>query len=95
MGGGPITIGAVDYGSMPIEKMAIECALKIYLEIIGSASLAVELTRNAERSSAGSNIIVAEWGERRIVCVEGSTGARTPLVTLVPNPSDTDVSSGG
>jgi len=48
----------------------------------------VELTRNAERSSAGANILVAEWGERRIVRVEGATGARTPLVTMVPNPND-------
>ncbi|KAL7536395.1 hypothetical protein ACHAXR_007133 [Thalassiosira sp. AJA248-18] len=56
--------------------------------LLGSASLAVELTRNAERSSAGTNIIVAEWGERRIVRVEGETGARTPLVTLVPTEKD-------
>lgn len=53
--------------------------------LLGSASLAVELTRNAERSSCGKNLIVAEWGERRIVRVEGESGARTPLVTLVPN----------
>ena len=52
--------------------------------LLGSASLAVELTRDAERSSVGKNIIVAEWGERRIVRVEGETGARTPLVVLVP-----------
>ena len=52
--------------------------------LLGSASLAVELTRNADRASAGQHIIVAEWGERRIVRVEGESGARTPLVTLVP-----------
>lgn len=54
--------------------------------LLGSASLAVELTRDAERSSIGKNIVVAEWGERRIVRVEGETGARTPLVVLVPPP---------
>jgi len=56
--------------------------------LLGSASLAVELTRSAERSSVGNNIVVAEWGERRIVRVEGETGARTPLVTMVPYQSD-------
>lgn len=54
--------------------------------LLGSASLAVELTRDAERSSIGKNIVVAEWGEMRIVRVEGETGARTPLVVLVPPP---------
>lgn len=58
--------------------------------LLGSASLAVELTRDAERSSIGKNIIVAEWGERRIVRVEGETGARTPLVVLVPPPEQHD-----
>ena len=53
-------------------------------KLLGSASLAVELTRNADRASAGQNIIVAEWGERRIVRVEHESGARTPLVTVVP-----------
>ena len=58
--------------------------------LLGSASLAVELTRDAERSSIGKNIVVAEWGERRIVRVEGETGARTPLVVLVPPPKQND-----
>lgn len=58
--------------------------------LLGTASLAVELTRNSERASAGKNIIVAEWGERRIVRVEGETGARTPLVTLVPPSNGTN-----
>ncbi|KAL9183915.1 hypothetical protein ACHAXT_004771 [Thalassiosira profunda] len=52
--------------------------------LLGSASLAVELTRNAERASAGKNLLVAEWGERRIIRLEGESGARTPLVTMVP-----------
>ena len=56
--------------------------------LLGSASLAVELTRNADRASAGQHIIVAEWGERRIVRVEGESGARTPLVTQVPYQSN-------
>jgi len=55
--------------------------------LLGSASLAVELTRDAERPSIGKNIVVAEWGEKRIVRVEGETGARTPLVVLVPPPA--------
>ena len=55
--------------------------------LLGSASLAVELTRNADRASAGQNIIVAEWGERRIVRVEHESGARTPIVTVVPTGS--------
>jgi len=54
------------------------------IPLLGSASLAVELTRHAEKSSIGKNLIVAEWGERRIARVEGETGARTPLVTMVP-----------
>ena len=58
--------------------------------LLGSASLAVELTRDAERSSIGKNIVVAEWGEKRIVRVEGETGARTPLVVLVPPPKHHD-----
>lgn len=53
--------------------------------LLGSASLAVEIQRNVERASAGMNLIVAEWGERRIVRVEGETGARTPLIITVPN----------
>jgi hypothetical protein len=52
--------------------------------MMGSASLAIEPDRDADRASAGRNLIVAEWGERRIVRVEGDTGARTPLVTSVP-----------
>ncbi|KAL3771451.1 hypothetical protein ACHAW5_000106 [Stephanodiscus triporus] len=52
--------------------------------MLGSASVAVEPDRDADRASAGRNLIVAEWGERRIVRVEGETGARTPLVTSVP-----------
>ncbi|KAL7466783.1 hypothetical protein ACHAXS_007156 [Conticribra weissflogii] len=59
--------------------------------LLGSASLAVELTRNAERSSCGKNLIVAEWGERRIIRLEGESGARTPLVTLVPTHRSLDV----
>ena len=53
--------------------------------LLGSASLAVEIQRDVERASAGRNLIVAEWGERRIVRVEGETGARTPLIITVPN----------
>jgi len=56
-------------------------------KLLGSVSLAVELTRNADRASAGQNIIVSEWGERRIVRVEHESGARTPLVTVVPTGS--------
>ncbi|KAL7545631.1 hypothetical protein ACHAWF_008984 [Thalassiosira exigua] len=77
-------------GSGSSEKADALCSKSSSLSskppLLGSASLAVELTRNAERSSMGKNLVVAEWGERRIVRVEGETGARTPLVTLVPNP---------
>ena len=52
--------------------------------LLGTASIIVELQRDAERSTEGKNILVAEWGERRIVRVEGETGARTPLVTMLP-----------
>jgi hypothetical protein len=52
--------------------------------LLGSASLAVEIQRDVERASAGRNLIVGEWGERRIVRVEGETGARTPLIITVP-----------
>lgn len=58
--------------------------------LLGSPSIAVELTRDAERSSVGKNIVLAEWGERRIVRIEGETGARTPLVVLVPPPKRLD-----
>lgn len=58
--------------------------------LLGSASLAVEVTRNSERASCGKNIVISEWGERRIIRVEGETGARTPLVTLVPETSQSD-----
>lgn len=68
-------------GQVPCSKTEQESSQP---PLLGSASLAVELTRNAERASAGANIIVSEWGERRIVRVEGETGARTPYVTLVP-----------
>lgn len=53
--------------------------------LLGTASIVVELTKDAKRSTEGKNLIVAEWGERRIVRVEGETGARTPLVTLIPD----------
>lgn len=56
--------------------------------LLGTASVAVELHRDAERSSSGKNIVVAEWGEKRIVRVEGETGARTPLVTMLPVSTD-------
>lgn len=52
--------------------------------LLGSASIVAELTRDAERATESKNVIVAEWGEKRIVRVEGETGARTPLVTMVP-----------
>lgn len=58
--------------------------------LLGSPSLAVELTRDAERASIGKNIAVAEWGEKRIIRVEGESGARTPLVVLVPPPKNHD-----
>lgn len=60
--------------------------------LLGSPSLAVELTRDAERASIGKNIAVAEWGEKRIIRVEGESGARTPLVVLVPPPKNHDKS---
>ena len=53
--------------------------------LLGSASLAVELTRNSERSSQGKNLVVAEWGERRIARVEGETGARDSVRGKVLN----------
>ena len=56
-----------------------------YPPLLGSASLSVEIQRDVERASAGRNLIVAEWGERRIVRVEGETGACTPLIITVPN----------
>lgn len=48
--------------------------------LLGSASIAVE----PSSGDGKKNLAVAEWGERRIVRVEEGTGARTPLVTLVP-----------
>eukprot|EP00574_Skeletonema_japonicum_P010155 CAMPEP_0201725670 /NCGR_PEP_ID=MMETSP0593-20130828/9002_1 /ASSEMBLY_ACC=CAM_ASM_000672 /TAXON_ID=267983 /ORGANISM="Skeletonema japonicum, Strain CCMP2506" /LENGTH=589 /DNA_ID=CAMNT_0048217099 /DNA_START=63 /DNA_END=1832 /DNA_ORIENTATION=+ len=71
-------------------KAALEQRTSSSPPLFGSASLVVELTRDAERSSIGKNIVVAEWGERRIVRVEGETGARTPLVVLVPPPKHHD-----
>lgn len=56
--------------------------------LLGTASIVVELTKDAERPTEGKNLIVAEWGERRIVRVEGETGARTPLVTLISDGSE-------
>ena len=52
--------------------------------LLGTASIVVELTRDAERSTESKNILVAEWGERRIVRVEGETAAPTPIVTMLP-----------
>lgn len=52
--------------------------------LLGTSSIIVELQRDAERATEGKNLIVAEWGERRIIRVEGETGARTPLVTMLP-----------
>eukprot|EP00956_Cyclotella_meneghiniana_P024057 scaffold47962_cov36-Cyclotella_meneghiniana.AAC.4 len=54
--------------------------------LMGTASIITELQRDAERSTEGKNLVVAEWGERRIIRVEGETGARTPLVTMLPSP---------
>lgn len=53
--------------------------------LMGSASIIIELQRDSERSTEGKNLVVAEWGERRIIRVEGETGARTPLVTMLPS----------
>jgi hypothetical protein len=65
-------------------------AAEVSPPLLGSPSLAVELTRDAERASIGKNIAVAEWGEKRIIRVEGESGARTPLVVLVPPPKNHD-----
>ena len=56
--------------------------------LLGSASIAVEPDRDADRASAGRNLAIAEWGERRIVRLEHGTGARTPLVISVPTGDD-------
>ncbi len=52
--------------------------------LLGSASIAVE----PSSGDGKKNLAVAEWGERRIVRLEEGTGARTPLVTLVPTEED-------
>lgn len=54
------------------------------LLLLGSASIAVE----PSSGDGKKNLAVAEWGERRIVRLEEGTGARTPLVTLVPTEED-------
>lgn len=49
----------------------------------GSGGLAIDFYNHDDNFRQGS-LIVAEWGEERIVKLEEDTGARTPLVMNVP-----------
>jgi hypothetical protein len=80
-GGGPIPIGrtlAMD----PSGCRTIVCTQQ-QQSSSGSGGLAVDFsTRNEFREG---RTVIAEWGEKRIVRLEDTTGARTPLVINVPN----------
>jgi hypothetical protein len=77
-GGGPIPIGktlAMDPSGC---RSQVNCDQKS-----GSGGLAVDFY-NREEFREG-RLVVAEWGEKRIVRLEDDSGARTPLVVNVPN----------
>lgn len=80
-GGGPIPIGktlAMDPSGCRSKTECNDSTPKLY----GSGGLTVDFHK-AEEFREGS-LVVSEWGEGRIVRVEEETGARTPLVMLVP-----------
>jgi hypothetical protein len=54
---------------------------------LGSGALAIDFYRHGNPSTHSSegHLMVAEWGEGRIVRLEETTGARTPLALHVPS----------
>ncbi|CAB9504655.1 expressed unknown protein [Seminavis robusta] len=51
---------------------------------VGSGGMAIDFHPAGTRHSEGS-LVVAEWGEGRIIRMEDSNGARTPLMIQVPD----------
>jgi hypothetical protein len=81
VGGGPIAIGR----TLHMEPSG--CRSKSYCQDhhqhYGSGAIALDFGEGAASSLEG-RLVVAEWGEQRIVRMEVS-GARTPLVMTVPS----------
>ena len=79
VGGGPISIGRTLY--MEPSGCRSNRTHVCSGGNLGSGGLTVATTNHDEHS----RLMVAEWGEGRIVRVEDETGARTPLVLEVPS----------
>ena len=92
VGGGPIAIGR----SLHLESSG--CRSNHYLPCVdtdnvdtttnnnaGSGGMAIDFHQGEGESYFEGALIVAEWGEGRIIRMEESNGARTPLVVQVPD----------
>ena len=94
VGGGPIAIGR----SLHLE--ASGCRSNFYLPCLdprsmepaksdllqaGSGAIAIDFYQGEGDSYLEGALILAEWGEGRIIRMEESNGARTPLVIQVPD----------
>ena len=92
VGGGPIAIGKTLHmdpsGCRSKHHPWRNCSTVAFG---GSGGLAMDF--GSKHTSAEGRLVLAEWGERRIVRMEES-GARTPLVILVPSICSTDEAQG-
>ena len=95
VGGGPIAIGR----SLHLESSG--CRSNHYLPCVdagdidtdtdtinanaGSGGMAIDFHQGEAENFFEGALIVAEWGEGRIIRMEESNGARTPLVVQVPD----------
>ena len=78
-GGGPIPIGR----TLAMDPSGCRSKHDCNKGRNGSGGLAIDFYKHDEFRQG--SLVVAEWGEGRIVKVEEETGARTPLVITVPD----------
>jgi len=78
-GGGPIPIGR----TLAMDPSGCRSKQDCEKDRNGSGGLAVDFYKQEEFRQG--SLVVAEWGEGRIVKLEEETGARTPLVMNVPD----------
>jgi hypothetical protein len=94
VGGGPIAIGKtlhLDHAgcrSGQYRPCSNSTAAVAVGEPVGSGGMAIDF-RSKEHAAEGS-LVVAEWGEGRVVRLEPHTGARTPLIIQVPDVCELD-----
>jgi len=91
VGGGPIAIGRTLHlessgcRSNEINKCHEKDDNTPPHAIVGSGGMAIDFHQGQGDKYSEGALVVAEWGEGRIVRMEESNGARTPLVVQVPD----------